>query len=138
VRCGCGLRAVRCADVVSCGCAGAAALLCCAAASAPLVDLLRHQKAAGRVIAAICASPAVVFAKHGLITAAEPATCYPSFADRMPNSEKLEDDVVVTHNVITSRGPGTTIPFALTIVKQLCGGPAADSVAKGLLSHWRA
>ena len=38
--------------------------------------------------------------------------------------------------IITSQGPGTTIPFALHIVKVLCGDAEAAKVAKGLLVHY--
>ncbi|CAE7529972.1 DJ1C [Symbiodinium natans] len=41
-----------------------------------LVDLLKVQKESGRLTAAVCASPAVVFAHHGLVD--NSATCYPA------------------------------------------------------------
>ena len=43
--------------------------------SAPLTELLKAQVAANKVTAAVCASPAVVFATHGLLPAK--ATCFP-------------------------------------------------------------
>ncbi|OAG15528.1 hypothetical protein CC77DRAFT_946185, partial [Alternaria alternata] len=40
-----------------------------------------------------------------------------------------EDRVVVDQDIITSRGPGTAILFALTIVEELCGKEKRDDVA---------
>ena len=42
----------------------------------PLVDLLKKQNAAGKIVAAICASPAVVLAQNGLLDGKK-ALCYP-------------------------------------------------------------
>lgn len=45
----------------------------------------------------------------------------------------LEDKVVVDGNLITSRGPGTAIDFALVLVDKLVGHEKASDVAKSML-----
>ena len=100
--------------------------------SAPLTELLKAQVAANKVTAAVCASPAVVFATHGLLPAK--ATCFPvdKFKAVVPGWEDAK--AVVDGCVITSQGPGTSLQFALKIVEQLYGLPKAEELAKGLLT----
>ncbi|MHC5156244.1 MAG: DJ-1 family glyoxalase III [Planctomycetota bacterium] len=52
-----------------------------------LIQMLQTQKEAGRLYAAICASPAVVLAPYDLLDGKR-ATCYPSFADALPDRER--------------------------------------------------
>ena len=98
--------------------------------SKPLIELLKEQKSAGRLYAAICASPATVFAHHGLVDDRE-TTCYPSLAQKLP--KPTPGRVVVDDNCITSQGPGTAIEFALELVKNLCGSQKAEEVARAMV-----
>lgn len=97
-----------------------------------LIDMLKKQKAEGRWFAAICASPAVVLAAHGLLNDCS-ATCYPSMLDKLPLAKK--EPVVVDKNCITSQGPGTAIPFALELLSCLHGSGTAEKVASAMLVH---
>ncbi len=103
-----------------------------------LVAALKAQQSAGKWIAAICASPSVVFATHGLFGhPAAAATCYPSpkLEAAMPNKKHLHEPVVVdaAHKIITSRGPGTAVLFGLAIVEALQGADVAARVRDGLV-----
>ena len=98
--------------------------------SKPLLKLLQKQKEEGRIYAAICASPAVVFAHHHLLEGLQ-ATCYPSFKEKI--DKYVDEKVVVSENCITSQGPGTVIEFALQLVESLCGKATRNSVAKGMI-----
>eukprot|EP00392_Amoebophrya_sp_AT5.2_P017431 g17786.t1 len=93
---------------------------------AELVTLLKARQSARKLNAAICASPAVVFASHNLLN--ERATCYPApnFVEMMgekmlPAEEQNSVGVVIDGNVITSVGPGTALEFGLRLVGVLCG-----------------
>lgn len=97
-----------------------------------LIDMLKAQKQAGRLYAAICASPAVALVPHGLLDG-KAATCYPSCNDQLPDASKAEQRVVVDGNCITSQGPGTAMEFAVELIRQLVGDTKADEVAAGLL-----
>ena len=100
--------------------------------SKELVEMLKRQQQNGKLYAAICASPAVVFQHHGLL-AERKATAYPSFAGLLENSEAIDSRVVVDGNCITSRAPGTAIEFSLTLVKILYGEQKATEVANAML-----
>ncbi|MBN1360832.1 MAG: DJ-1/PfpI family protein [Sedimentisphaerales bacterium] len=98
----------------------------------PLIAKLKEQKASGRLCAAICASPAVVFQPHGLLEGVR-ATCYPSFRDRLDPARASNDRIVVDKNCITSQGPATAIDFALKLVELLYSPTKAKEVAEAML-----
>ena len=61
------------------------------------------------------------------------ATCYPGYEDKLIGATFTEEKVVVDGNVITSRGLGTTIPFALEIVRYFSGDEVADTIADKII-----
>ena len=81
---------------------------------------------------AICASP-IVLAKHGVLDGKR-AVCYPGFEDRLGGAVYEDANAVTDGNVITSKGPGTAVPFALAIIERLCGAETAESVASSFLA----
>lgn len=105
------------------------------AASGALVSMLEEQNARGEVVAAICASPAVVLAKHGLLEGRR-AAVYPGFEDALQQAgvELVRDNVVHDGNIITSRGPATAMAFALYLVEVLVGTNKAKQVQTALLA----
>lgn len=86
----------------------------------------------GKKIAAICAAP-TVFGALGLLEGRK-ATCYPGLENQLTGA-KVEQDkkVVVDGCVITSRGAGTAVPFALKLIEELDGKRNADEVAAGIV-----
>jgi protein deglycase len=100
--------------------------------SSELIEVLRRQRAEGRLYAAICAAPAVALYPHGLLEGRR-ATCHPNYAHLPTNVELLDAAVVVDGNCITSRGAGTAVEFSLTLVEQLYGKEKAREVAKGMV-----
>lgn len=101
-----------------------------------LIEMLREQKKSGRIVAAICASPALVLAPNGLIEENEDATCYPSFInDKLPRAARHGSQPVVVsgRTLVTSRGPGTSLAFAVKLVEILCGEEISKEVSEGLL-----
>lgn len=88
--------------------------------------------AQGGKISAICAAP-MVLGGLGLLKGKR-ATCYPGFEKYLEGAVlKTSEPVVKDGNIITGRGPGLSIDFALKIVAELCGESKSDEVAKGLL-----
>jgi 4-methyl-5(b-hydroxyethyl)-thiazole monophosphate biosynthesis len=100
--------------------------------SKKLVEMLKKQKEAGKLYAAICASPAIVFEHHGLL-ADKKATCYPGMTDKLKNKEAINQRVVVDGNCITSQGPGTSLEFALKLVELLFGAQKSIELAAAML-----
>ena len=96
-------------------------------------QLLRGMQEKDRYTAAICAAPKLL-ANAGLL-ADRQATSYPGFIDAMnlPSTRVLEQAVVIADKVITSRGPGTAMDFALALIEQLAGSEVRDSVEASLV-----
>ena len=97
-------------------------------ACAQLCSLLTAQAASGRLVAAVCASPAVVLAPLGLLEGKH-CTAHPAFADKLPSQASVAAPVVRDGQVITSRGPGTSLSFALACVAALFDDATAARVA---------
>jgi 4-methyl-5(b-hydroxyethyl)-thiazole monophosphate biosynthesis len=45
------------------------------------------------------------------------ATFHPGFADKLTDKSKIEEAVVISDNLVTGRGPGTSIEFGTTLVE---------------------
>jgi 4-methyl-5(b-hydroxyethyl)-thiazole monophosphate biosynthesis len=89
--------------------------------STQLREMLKKNVAEHRPVAAICAAPRVL-AAAGLLDNRR-ATSFPGSieVDAIEGLRYVEDPVVIDGPVITSRGPGTAMDFALTLVEQLLG-----------------
>lgn len=101
--------------------------------SAALISLLKRTKEEGAVVAAVCASPAVVLAEHGFLDNVK-ATCYPHEVFRGMIKKVDQGDVVVDGNTITATGPGTSLKWALAIVESLYGKEKADVLAEEMVT----
>lgn len=101
--------------------------------SAPLIELLTQHVQAGRLYGAICASPAVVLARHGFLKGRK-ATCYPSMETQLPDASAAAKRIVIDHHCITSQGPGTAMDFALAVVEALFGAERRRQVAEPMLA----
>jgi 4-methyl-5(b-hydroxyethyl)-thiazole monophosphate biosynthesis len=95
--------------------------------------LLLRLAAADKFTAAICSAP-IALAEVGLLHGRR-ATSYPGFVDKLssPGTTYLTEAVVVDGKVVTSRGPGTAMDFALTLVELLTGREKRDQVEAGLV-----
>lgn len=102
------------------------------AESVTLEGMLREQDEAGRLVAAICASPAVVLQKHGLIKGRK-VTCYPSFADQLEPITHVSERVVADGTLITGSGPGSALEFSLKLVEVLSDADTAKGLQEGML-----
>ncbi|MFP4247745.1 MAG: DJ-1 family glyoxalase III [Halochromatium sp.] len=96
-------------------------------------DLLARQAAADRWSAAICAAP-MVLASTGLLDGRS-ATSFPGAIDaaRYPEIKLLEQPVVIDGKVVTSRGPGTAMDFALQLIELLLDAEQRAAVEAKLM-----
>lgn len=96
-------------------------------------SLLRQMQANDRYTAAICAAPKVL-ASSGLLEGKK-VTAYPGVLDAVGIEGMTYDGgaVVQDGRVITSRGPGTAMDFALSLIAVLEGDARRDEVEKGLV-----
>ena len=81
---------------------------------------LKKAVADKKLIAAICAAPAVVLASHGLIKGRK-ATCYPvpDFIAKLKDCEYTGLDVQTDGNYITANGPKSAFAFSMAICEYL-------------------
>ena len=98
-------------------------------------NILKRMDDNGKNIAAICAAP---FALNKAGVLKHNYTCYPSFEEQIRLDGYQGDKAMVVEdgNVMTSRGPGTAICFALEIVKKLEGEEMYESLKSGLLADY--
>ncbi len=95
--------------------------------------LLAKMAGQEKYIAAICAAPKVL-ADAGLLKGRR-ATSYPGSLSQvqLTGVHYQEAAVVQDGNIITSRGPGTAMDFALTLIEVLAGKSKRGDVEKGLV-----
>ncbi|ESQ48478.1 hypothetical protein EUTSA_v10020891mg [Eutrema salsugineum] len=100
----------------------------------PLENMVKKQDTDGRLNAAICCAPALALGTWGLLEG-KTATGYPVFMEKLAATcaTASESRVEIDGRIVTSRGPGTTIEFSLTLVEQLYGKEKADEVSSILL-----
>lgn len=103
------------------------------AASREARSLIEEVFAAGKLIAAICAAPAVVLDPLGILKGKK-ATCYPGFEERFRDAKYLNERVVRDGNVISSCGPGCAAEFSFGIIEYLLGTGTAEEVKRRTLN----
>lgn len=96
-----------------------------------LAELLKKQYQNNGWIAAICAAPSV-FAGLGFLENRK-ATSYPGCVDSSQCGSYVEEPVAVGGHVVTSRGVGTAIAFALQLIEELKSKEKADQIASSIL-----
>jgi 4-methyl-5(b-hydroxyethyl)-thiazole monophosphate biosynthesis len=91
-------------------------------------ELLKRMSKEGKYVAAICAAPKVL-ATAGLLEHKK-ATSFPGVLEKLalPLTELTTRAVQIDGTLITSRGPGTAMDFALKLIEVLLGQKARDEV----------
>lgn len=102
-------------------------------ASGKVSEIIKRANAQKKIIAAICAAPALALAPTGILDGKK-ATCYPGCESKFPRAVTYTGDrVTADGNVITGSGPGSSLEFALEIVRWLVGGDKANDLKQGML-----
>ena len=94
-----------------------------------LERMAKHEK----YIAAICAAP-LVLACAGLLKGRR-ATSFPGALSQKQLAGVYYEEAAVVQDgrILTSRGPGTAMDFALSIIETLAGRTKRDQVEQGLV-----
>ncbi len=95
--------------------------------------ILRRMSQGQKWVTAICAAPAIL-AAYGLLEGKK-ATSHPSRREQtaLGNVDYQEQRVVQDGHIITSRGPGTALEFALKLVEVLCGREKVDELKEAMV-----
>lgn len=102
------------------------------AKSEKVISLIKSLNKQKKLVCAICAAPAVVLLKAGVL-GGKKVTSYPGYEDKFTESTYLENSVVADGNIITSRSAGTAPYFAFKIIETLKGREAASKVQQAVL-----
>lgn len=92
--------------------------------------LLKDMATSGRYIGAICAAPKVL--AHGGLLEGRQVTSFPGVLDDVGGIDYRTEAVVEDGTIITSRGPGTAMDFALVLIERLVGKDKRDEVEVAL------
>ena len=92
-----------------------------------ILDFYKNDKPLG----AICAAP-MVLGNLGILENKN-ATCFPGFEDELKGAKITGNDVEVDGKIITGKGAGVAILFALKIVEFIKGKESADELGKRMV-----
>ncbi|CCU80643.1 4-methyl-5(B-hydroxyethyl)-thiazole monophosphate biosynthesis enzyme [Halanaerobium saccharolyticum subsp. saccharolyticum DSM 6643] len=96
-----------------------------------LRNIIKKLNEDNKLCAAICAAP-IVLEAAGILDGKN-ATSYPGFDKDMTSCNYQEDRVVIDGNLITGRGPGVAMEFAMTLVEYLLDKETKDELEKSML-----
>ncbi len=94
-----------------------------------IVEFNKNNKALG----AICAAP-LVLGSTGVLKSKR-ATCYPGFENQMSGAEATGRNVEVSGNIVTGKGAGMALNFALKIVEMLKGREMAENLSAKMIAQ---
>lgn len=93
-------------------------------------SFIRFADENGAWIAAICAAPSIL-GHMGLLEGRE-ATCYPGFEEQLSGAVPARDFVCVDGHLVTARGAGVALEFALKLVELLVTPKRAEILKASL------
>ena len=104
------------------------------AENAEIINFMRLHYAEGGTVAAICAAPGLVVSQLPSL-AGKHFTCFDGFEDAPIARGGIYEQkpAVADGNLITGRGAGCAVPFALAILEHLKGAEVAENVKQGLM-----
>ncbi len=99
-----------------------------------IINIVKELYRNNKLIAAICAAP-IVLEEAGIIKNRQ-ITSYPGFESQLKSSVYKTDRIVIDNNIITGRGPGVALEFALAIVSYLKNDQIADQIKKDMIADF--
>jgi len=102
--------------------------------SSKVQELIKEFNQKEKLVGAICAAPIALYSAG--VLKGEDYTCYPGYEQVIQDATFKDNKVVESENILTSRGPGTAMCFALEIVKKLVGSETYEQLKAGLLAEF--
>lgn len=96
-----------------------------------LRNIIKKLNEDNKLCAAICADP-IALAAAGILDGRK-VTSYPGFDKDLTSSDYQEDRVVIDDNIITGRGPGAAMEFAMALVEYLVDEETKIELKKSML-----
>ena len=96
-----------------------------------LMEQVDAFAAAGKTVCAICAAPSIL--GHRGLLKGKKAIAYPGFEAQLEGAEIVCEPAVRDGNIITGRGMGCSVAFALEILAYLTEREAADAMAEKIV-----
>lgn len=93
-------------------------------------DIARYCVENDILVGAICAAP-IVLGRIGLLENKN-ATCYPGFENELKGATYTGKRVTVDGNIVTGRGPGCSVDFALALVEKIKGKDLSNEIRKSM------
>lgn len=95
-------------------------------------EILNMHNNACKLISAICAAP-LILAFSGILSASTKITSHPAIKNQLQHFNYVEEDIVECENILTSRGAGTAVKFALHLLEKLVGKEITDRVKTSIV-----
>jgi protein deglycase len=86
----------------------------------------------GKPLGAICAAP-IVLGNLGILEN-QKATCFPGFENQLKGAEVTGAEVETSGKIITGKGAGVAIKFALKIVETIKGKTFAEELGRKMIA----
>ena len=96
-----------------------------------VIETVKNFAKSDKLVAAICAAPTVL--GYAGVLEGKNASCYPGMEDGLAGAKANTKEVNVDGNIITSRGLGTAIPFALSIIAYFLGKDKAAQISDSIV-----
>lgn len=97
-----------------------------------VTEILQNHHNACKILSAICAAPQLL-ALSGVLSQNTKITSHPSIKNELLHFDYIEEDIVEYENIITSRGAGTAVKFALYLLEKLVGKEIAERVKTSIV-----
>lgn len=92
---------------------------------------VKRAAAEGKYVCAICAAPSVL--GHLGLLEGKKAVCYPGFEADLYGADIKYEPVCIDGKIITARGAGVAVDFALAIIGEVCSKQAAEKIRDGII-----
>lgn len=97
-----------------------------------LKNLVKNHIAAQKYTGAICAAP-LALKSYEVLEPTKILTSFPAVKDELIEYKYMDDKVVTDDKLVTSRGVGTAIDFALELIELLESRSLADKIAEEIV-----